>query len=69
MPLIPTGDMQEVSLALYSSQENLLDDSTRKVLLMFTPICFFPGNIPTEAMDTWKDLFGIIGGSALKELF
>jgi NAD(P)-dependent dehydrogenase (short-subunit alcohol dehydrogenase family) len=31
--------------------------------------CFFPGNIPTEAMDTWKDLFGTIGGSAVKGLF
>jgi NAD(P)-dependent dehydrogenase (short-subunit alcohol dehydrogenase family) len=31
--------------------------------------CFFPGNIPTEAMDTWKDLFGTIGGSAMKGLF
>ena len=41
MPLIPAGDMQEVSLALYSPQENLLDDSTRKVLLMFTPIVSF----------------------------
>ncbi len=24
--------------------------------------CFFPGNIPTEAMDTWKQLFGPLGG-------
>ncbi|KAI9723426.1 MAG: hypothetical protein M1812_001310 [Candelaria pacifica] len=23
--------------------------------------CFFPGNIPTEAMDTWKQLFGPLG--------
>jgi len=23
---------------------------------------FFPGNIPTEAMDTWKALFGVAGG-------
>ena len=23
--------------------------------------CFFPGNIPTEAMDTWKELFGPLG--------
>jgi len=23
--------------------------------------CFFPGNIPTEAMDTWKQLFGPVG--------
>jgi len=30
---------------------------------------FFPGNIPTEAMDTWKDLFGTLGGSAMKGLF
>ncbi|KAI9773563.1 MAG: hypothetical protein M1840_006837 [Geoglossum simile] len=22
---------------------------------------FFPGNIPTEAMDTWKELFGVAG--------
>lgn len=31
--------------------------------------CFFPGNIPTEAMDTWKELFGTIGGSAMKGMF
>lgn len=31
--------------------------------------CFFPGNIPTEAMDTWKELFGTLGGSAMKGLF
>jgi NAD(P)-dependent dehydrogenase (short-subunit alcohol dehydrogenase family) len=31
--------------------------------------CFFPGNIPSEAMDTWKDLFGTIGGSTMKGLF
>lgn len=30
---------------------------------------FFPGNIPTEAMDTWKDLFGSIGGGAMKGFF
>ncbi|KZF21555.1 putative short chain dehydrogenase/reductase [Xylona heveae TC161] len=31
--------------------------------------CFFPGNIPTGAMDTWKDLFGSIGGGLLKGMF
>jgi len=31
--------------------------------------CFFPGNIPTEAMDTWKDLFGTIAGTAMKTAF
>lgn len=31
--------------------------------------CFFPGNIPTKAMDTWKDLFDTIGGSAMNGLF
>jgi len=30
---------------------------------------FFPGNVPTEAMDTWKDLFSSLGGGALKGLF
>lgn len=30
---------------------------------------FFPGNIPTEAMDTWKDLFGAVGGGAMKGVF
>ncbi|KAI9760594.1 MAG: hypothetical protein M4579_001563 [Chaenotheca gracillima] len=31
--------------------------------------CFFPGNIPTEAMDSWKDLFGSMGGAAFKGIF
>lgn len=30
---------------------------------------FFPGNIPTDAMNTWKDLIGTIAGSSLKGLF
>lgn len=30
--------------------------------------CFFPGNIPTEGMDTWKQLLGPLGG-VLKGLF
>ncbi|KAI9733726.1 MAG: hypothetical protein M1818_007140 [Claussenomyces sp. TS43310] len=30
---------------------------------------FFPGNIPTEAMDTWKDLFGSLGGGVMKGAF
>jgi len=29
---------------------------------------FFPGNIPSEAMDTWKELFGVAGG-AMKGFF
>jgi len=29
---------------------------------------FFPGNIPTEAMDTWKQLFGPLG-AAVKGVF
>lgn len=31
--------------------------------------CFFPGIIPTEAMDSWKDLFGTITGGAVKGVF
>ncbi|KAI9815540.1 MAG: hypothetical protein M1827_002674 [Pycnora praestabilis] len=31
--------------------------------------CFFPGNIPTEAMDSWKDLFGAVGGGLMKGAF
>lgn len=31
--------------------------------------CFFPGNIPTGAMDTWKELFGTIGGGLMKGTF
>ncbi len=31
--------------------------------------CFFPGNIPTEAMDTWKDLFGTVAGTTMKTAF
>lgn len=31
--------------------------------------CFFPGNIPTEAMDTWKQLLGTLAGSLLKGTF
>jgi len=31
--------------------------------------CFFPGNVPTEAMDTWKDLFGTVAGTAMKTAF
>ncbi len=30
---------------------------------------FFPGNVPTEAMDTWRELFGTIGGSVMKGTF
>ena len=30
---------------------------------------FFPGNIPTEAMDSWKELFGTVGGGAMKGFF
>jgi NAD(P)-dependent dehydrogenase (short-subunit alcohol dehydrogenase family) len=30
---------------------------------------FFPGNVPTGAMDTWKELFGTLGGGALKGIF
>ncbi len=30
--------------------------------------CFFPGNIPTDAMDVWKDLIGTVGGSIFKGL-
>ncbi|KAI9838770.1 MAG: hypothetical protein M1837_002336 [Sclerophora amabilis] len=30
--------------------------------------CFFPGNIATEATDSWKDLFGAWGGGAIKGL-
>ncbi|KAL3419247.1 retinol dehydrogenase 12 [Phlyctema vagabunda] len=31
--------------------------------------CFFPGNIPTGAMDTWKELFGSLPGGAMKGFF
>ncbi|KAI9824947.1 MAG: hypothetical protein M1826_007199 [Phylliscum demangeonii] len=31
--------------------------------------CFFPGNIPTDAMDTWKELLGAVVGGALKGMF
>ncbi|KAI9675371.1 MAG: hypothetical protein M1817_001275 [Caeruleum heppii] len=31
--------------------------------------CFFPGNIPTEAMDSWKELFGTLPGGLLKGAF
>lgn len=30
---------------------------------------FFPGNIPTDAMDAWKDLLGSIPGAAVKGVF
>jgi len=30
---------------------------------------FFPGNVPTGAMDTWKDLFGTVPGVSLKGIF
>lgn len=30
---------------------------------------FFPGNIPTEAMDTWKQLFGNLTGTLFKGTF
>lgn len=30
---------------------------------------FYPGNIPTEAMDAWKDMIGNVGGSAFKTAF
>jgi len=29
---------------------------------------FFPGNVPTEAMDTWKDLLGSIPGGVFKRV-
>ncbi|OCK86008.1 putative short chain dehydrogenase/reductase [Lepidopterella palustris CBS 459.81] len=31
--------------------------------------CFFPGNIPTDAMDTWKQLFGKVVGKLFKGIF
>ncbi|KAI9883292.1 MAG: hypothetical protein M1823_004935 [Watsoniomyces obsoletus] len=31
--------------------------------------CFFPGNIPTEAMDVWKELLGSLLGNMLKGTF
>lgn len=31
--------------------------------------CFFPGNIPTEAMDEWKNLFGSLVGALVKGTF
>lgn len=31
--------------------------------------CFFPGNIPTEGMDAWKQLFGGLAGGLVKGLF
>ncbi|KAL1632967.1 hypothetical protein SLS56_003253 [Neofusicoccum ribis] len=30
---------------------------------------FYPGNIPTEAMDAWKDLFGTLVGTVFKGAF
>ncbi|KAF2098584.1 putative short chain dehydrogenase/reductase [Rhizodiscina lignyota] len=33
------------------------------------PNCFFPGNIPTDAMDTWKDMVGNFAGSIPKKIF
>lgn len=30
---------------------------------------FFPGNIPTDAMDTWKELFGTLFGQLVKGSF
>lgn len=30
---------------------------------------FFPGNGSTEAIDTWKEFIGTIGGSSMKETF
>ncbi|KAL1618113.1 hypothetical protein SLS54_007352 [Diplodia seriata] len=30
---------------------------------------FFPGNIPTDAWDSWKDLFGTLVGTAAKSVF
>ena len=31
--------------------------------------CFFPGNIPTEGMDAWKQLLGSLAGSLVKGVF
>ncbi|KAI9782298.1 MAG: hypothetical protein M1816_001911 [Peltula sp. TS41687] len=31
--------------------------------------CFFPGNIPTEGVDTWKQLLGTVPGALLKGVF
>jgi hypothetical protein len=31
--------------------------------------CFFPGNIPTDAMDTWRLLLGNLIGKAVKGTF
>lgn len=30
---------------------------------------FNPGNIPTDGMDTWKDILGSAGGAAVKGIF
>ncbi|OJD31709.1 short-chain dehydrogenase [Diplodia corticola] len=30
---------------------------------------FFPGNIPTDAWDSWKDLFGTLVGTTAKDVF
>jgi NAD(P)-dependent dehydrogenase (short-subunit alcohol dehydrogenase family) len=31
--------------------------------------CFHPGNISTEAMDTWRSIFGSVVGSFIKRIF
>jgi len=31
--------------------------------------CFHPGNIPTEAMNTWRSIFGSVAGSFIKGFF
>lgn len=66
--LIHAGDMLEVSLVPSSSLESLLVDLKRGASHVYVN-AFSPGNIPTGAMDTRKDLFGTIGGSAIKGLF
>ncbi|KAL2356486.1 putative short chain dehydrogenase/reductase [Cryomyces antarcticus] len=30
---------------------------------------YYPGNIPTEAMDAWKEMLGNLGGAVVKGLF
>lgn len=31
--------------------------------------CFFPGNVPTEGMDSWKELLGTLPGAMVKGVF
>jgi hypothetical protein len=60
--------MPEASLATSFSQENLRDDEEKGAKHIYANT-FFPGNIPTEAVDSWKELTVPILGNTMKGLF